>query len=442
VDVAISPDGKFLTYAARGDSLIRLWNIDTGRQILALKHDNSVAAVAFNKDGTKLGSGSYDGTARLWELPSGREVERSPHGQGSEVVTFSPDGKRFAAGGMDGAVSVSESSRTDRPFSFELPGAVRSVAFSPDGRRFAIGAISARHFPVVRVAQIDGKILGDIELKDSTVVDSLFFIDSNEIIAQWGNRLFSIGVEHSSATHLPDLPGEKRVDPSGKVFAVQRDGLIRIYALPDFQQIASLNDPVSDDRRSNLLRTVGEGKLLAFEARKPPREFAVDLWSVADKTWVSHVALPADLTRVAVDSTGNVLFTAQHENLQAWEIPSGKQRFQITESGDIDRIIPDPSSAAFAILSGGRLSVWDAHTGARLSQLPGATFHTAAFSPDGRWLIAGYDDHSAALWLWRTKDLQDRACTRLTRNFSHEEWSRWFPKQTYHQTCPNLPVVR
>ena len=53
-----------------------------------------------------------------------------------------------------------------------------------------------------------------------------------------------------------------------------------------------------------------------------------------------------------------------------------------------------------------------------------------------------YYDHSAALWLWRTKDLQDRACTRLTRNFSREEWSRWFPKQTYRQTCPNLPVVR
>lgn len=442
VDVAISPDGKFLTYAARGDSLVRVWNIDTGRQILELKHDNSVAAVAFNKDGTKLGSGSYDGTARVWELPSGQEVERSPHGEGAEVVTFSPDGKRFAAGGMDGSVSVSESSRADRPFAFELPGAVRSVAFSPDGRRFAIGAISARHFPLVRIAQIDGQISRDIELKNSTVVDSLFFIDSNQMIAQWSNRLFSIDVEHSSATHLPDLPGEKRVDPSGRVFAVQRDGLIRIYALPDLQQIASLNDPVSDDRRSNLLRTVAEGKLLAFEARKPPHEFAVDIWSVAGKARVSHVLLPADLTKVALDSTGSVLFTAQYENLQAWEIPSGKQRFQITASGDIDRIIPAPASAAFAILAGGRLTVWDARTGARLSQLPGANFHAAAFSPDGRWLIAGYDDHSAALWLWRTKDLQDQACTRLTRNFSHEEWSRWFPKQTYRQTCPNLPAVR
>jgi WD40 repeat protein len=442
VDVAVSPDGKFLTYAARGDSLVRVWNIDTGRQVLELRHDKSVAAVAFNKDGTRLGSGSYDGTARVWEFPSGREMERSPHGEGSEVVTFSADGKRFAAGGMDGSVSVSESSRTDRPFSFELPGAVRSVAFSPDGGRFAIGAISARHHPLVRIAQIDGKVLNDIELKDSTVVDSLFFIDSNRLISQWSNRLFSIDVEHSSATRLSDLPGEKRLDPSGRVFAVQRDGVIRIYALPDLQQIASLNDPVSDERRSNLLRTAGEGKFLAFEARKPPNEFAVDIWNVAGKARVSHVLMPADLTRVALDSTGKILFTAQHENLQVWEIPSGKQKFQIMASDDIDRIITDPSSAAFATLSGGRLTVWDAHTGARLSQLPGANFHAAAFSPDARWLIAGYDDHSAALWLWRTKDLQDQACARITSNFSREEWARWFPKQTYRQTCPSLPAVR
>ena len=441
VDVAISSDGKFLAYAARGNSLVRVWNIDTGRQILELKHDNSVAAVAFNKDGARLGTGSYDGTARVWELPSGRELERSPHGNGAEVVSFSQDGHRFAAGGMDGSVSVSESSRTDRPFSFELPDAVRSVAFSPDGRRFAIGAVSAHHLPMVRIAEVDGKLLSDIELKDSTVVDSLFFIDANNLITQWSNRIFLIDIEPSSVTRLPDLPGEKRVDPSGKVFAVQRDGLVRLYTLPGLQQIASLDDPRSDDRQSNLLRTVGEGKLLAFEARKPPREFAVDIWNVAHKTRVSHILLPADLTKVALNSSGTVLFTAQHENLQAWEIPSGKRRFSLTAGGDIDGIIPDPSSAAFATLTGRRITIWDANTGARLSQLPGADFHTAAFSPDGHWLLTGYDEQSAALWLWRSNDLRDNACARLTRNFSREEWARWLPEQPYRQTCPNLPPV-
>jgi hypothetical protein len=64
---------------------------------------------------------------------------------------------------------------------------------------------------------------------------------------------------------------------------------------------------------------------------------------------------------------------------------------------------------------------------------------TAAFSPDGRYLLAGYDGRSAALWLWRSSDLRDQACARLTYNLSHDEWKRWFPKEPYRQICPNLP---
>ena len=86
--------------------------------------------------------------------------------------------------------------------------------------------------------------------------------------------------------------------------------------------------------------------------------------------------------------------------------------------------------------------MWDAVTGARLAQLPDAGYlRAAAFSPDGRYLLTGYDEHSAAIWLWRPADLRDQACARLTRNFSHEEWTHWFPKQPYRQVCPNLPAA-
>jgi WD40 repeat protein len=137
-----------------------------------------------------------------------------------------------------------------------------------------------------------------------------------------------------------------------------------------------------------------------------------------------------------------MLFTAQGENLQAWDIPSGKRRFSLTASGDIDLIVPNPSSDSFATLTHGRLTVWDALTGARLAQLPDRGYlHAAAFSPDGRYLLTGYNERTAALWLWRSSDLRDQACARLTGNFSHDEWKRWFPKQPYRQICPNLPAV-
>jgi WD40 repeat protein len=448
VDVALSPDGKVLAYAARGDRLARVWNVDTGRQVLELRHSSAVAAVVFNADGTKLGTGSYDGTARVWELPSGSELERASHGGGAEVVSFSPGGNRFAAGGMDGSISVSDTHRADRPASFNLSSDVRAVAFSPDGRRVAIGAVSVHRSPLLRVAEPGGKILRDIEFHGAPVIDKLFFLNSNEVIAQWSSKLFSIAVEQSSVTSLPDIPGDKRIDPSGKLFAVQREGVSKLYALPSLQQTASVTGPnpgpsTGAGPASMLLRAAVEGKLLIFETNKPPNDFFVDIWSVANNARVSRIRLSAELTRLALNLSGTLLFTAQNENLQVWEIPSGKRLFSIVADSDIEQIVPDPSSADFATITRGRLTVWDAVTGARLAQLPEAAgyLRAAAFSPDGRYLLAGYDERAAAIWLWRSSDLRDQACAHLNRNFSHDEWAHWFPKQLYRPACPNLPAT-
>jgi WD40 repeat protein len=373
----------------------------------------------------------------VWELPSGIELERASQAGGAEVVAFSLTGSRFAAGGVDGSVSVSETRRADRPASFDLPADVRSVAFSPDGWRLAIGTISVHSEPLLRIAEIGGNTLRDIEFHGAPVIDKLFFVDPNDVIAQWSNKLFLISIDQSKVTPLPEVPGEMGIDPSGRVLASQQDGVSRLYILPSLQQTASLDGP-----SSGLLRTAGEGRLLAFETNKPPNEFFIDIWSVASKARVSRIPLPAELTRLAFNPSGTILFTAQSENLQAWDIPSGKRRFSLTASGDIDLIIPDPSSASFATITHGHLTVWDAVTGARLAQLPDAGYlRVAAFSPDGRYLLAGYDERSAALWLWRSGDLQEQACARLTHNLSHDEWERLFPKQPYRQICADLPAA-
>jgi WD40 repeat protein len=438
-NAAISADGKFLAYAARGDSLARIWNVDTGRQILELKHDSAVAAASFNADGTKLGTGSYDGTARVWELPSGRELERASLSGGAETVSFSPASGRFAAGGVDGSVLVSETRRADRPAYFEVHADVHSVAFSPDGQRIAIGTRSAHNYSLVKIADIHGKNLTDIEFKGAPVLDKLLFLDPNNLIALWSNKVFRIAVDRSSTTPLPDLPPGFRISASGQVLAVQQDGVSRLYTFPGLQQTATLDVP-----SSSRLGAVGpEGKLLAFEASQPPSQFFVDIWNVPGNNRISRILLPAELTRGAFNSSATTLFTAQSENLQAWDIPSAKQRFSITTSGDIDLIVSDPSSAAFATLTHGHLTVWDAATGARLAQLPDAGYVRAVtFSPDGRYLLTGYDEGSAALWLWRSDDLRDQACARLTANFSHQEWKRWLPDQPYRPICPNLLAAK
>ena len=63
--VAFSPDGLTLATAVR-DSLVKLWNPTTQREIAALTgHQQRVVSVAFAPNGELLASGG-GGTVRLW----------------------------------------------------------------------------------------------------------------------------------------------------------------------------------------------------------------------------------------------------------------------------------------------------------------------------------------------------------------------------------------
>ena len=91
----------------------------------------------------------------------------------------------------------------------------RSVAFSPDGQRLAIGATSVHSSPLLRIAGIGGNILRDIEFHGAPVIDRLFFLNPNNVIAQWSNKLFLIAIDQSSVTPLPDVRGRKADRPIG-----------------------------------------------------------------------------------------------------------------------------------------------------------------------------------------------------------------------------------
>jgi WD40 repeat protein len=65
--------------------------------------------------------------------------------------------------------------------------------------------------------------------------------------------------------------------------------------------------------------------------------------------------------------------------------------------------------------------------------------YAVAISPDNRWLVTGSYDKTARLWLLHMKDLIYLARITVGRNFSAEEWKRYFPGEPYHKTFPDLP---
>ena len=95
---------SFLTEPTlRGDLLLRRVLRMYARTRARLDHDDGVRAVAFAPDGSRVATGSMDGSARVFDAATSVELARLDHDDGVRAVAFSPDGTQVATGSIDGS---------------------------------------------------------------------------------------------------------------------------------------------------------------------------------------------------------------------------------------------------------------------------------------------------------------------------------------------------
>jgi RNA polymerase sigma factor (sigma-70 family) len=146
--VAFSPDGKRILSGGAcygtGDPTVRLWDVETGKELLKLEgHTVGVYGVAFLPGGKKAISGGGDGTIRIWDLATGKELKRLEGHEGTVYgLDVSSDGKLLLTGGEDKTMRLwnLETGAEVRRFEGHT-GKVRAVAFSRDGKQAASGCV-------------------------------------------------------------------------------------------------------------------------------------------------------------------------------------------------------------------------------------------------------------------------------------------------------------
>jgi WD40 repeat protein/tRNA A-37 threonylcarbamoyl transferase component Bud32 len=422
--VAFSPDGERLA-SAGGDGTVTIWNSRTGEVVQTLNaHTDFVYSVAFHPDGRHLASAGADRKVKVWDLTTGQESFTGPGSLGirygmTRGVAFSPDGRRLATG-FEGAVNVWDWRNCQ--LLHKLPGHTNvgiCIAFSPDGRRLVSGSwtgdimiwdaetgerlhtLSEHRQPVSSLAfSPDGRRLVSASFDrrlivwDATTGRRLDTFRGHDglvlgvVFSPDGSRLASVGEdkrmrvwEAAKGREVLDLRGHTRMSqcaafsPDGmRLASAGQDATIRLWDATPLQG--------------------NEGQeALTF------REHAGEVWSLAfspDGRQVASAGLaPPGLLDAPVKvwdvRTGGVSgeFTG-HSGVvfsMAWH-PDGQR---IASSGwNVERTL-------FVI------KVWDARSGREAFALPSAFPATAAaFSPDGRYLVAAGRSWAVRVWDART----------------------------------------
>jgi hypothetical protein len=235
--VAFSPDGRQALTVSNEDRAVRLWDVQTGKEIRVLKgHTAHVHGVAFSPDGRRALSGSEDGTMCLWDLGSGNVLRRfTAHTLG---VAFSPDGRRALSGGTQDHLvrlwDVETGAEVRRLRGHN--GFVTGVVFLPGGRQ----ALSCSHDQTLRLWDLDsGQAIRSFsghtaEVQGVAITrDGKFGLSSS---ADKTVRLWDLqtGKEiHCFTGHTADSLGVA-VSPDGKLgLSAGADHTVRLWRLPD-----------------------------------------------------------------------------------------------------------------------------------------------------------------------------------------------------------------
>jgi WD40 repeat protein/serine/threonine protein kinase len=375
-------------------------------------HTSGVTSAVFSADGGTIVSGSWDKSVRVWDASSGRELFKLPgHTNSVRSVAFSPDGQRIVAGGDQTAIVWDVATVREL---FRLTGhvgAITSVAFSANGLWIVTGG--ADH--TIRLYDAStGQQLRTFESHDAHINAVAISRDGRRLASASEDRtarLWEVNGDPHSQGYCVILPNRKMNVLS---VAFSPDGTLVVTGHQD--RTARVWNTVTGLELDFDLRSGGPISAVAFS---PDGEkiatgsygSAVHLWDAATgKELERFLGHSQGVFSVAFSPDGRQIVTAGLEGLKTWAVGSSQGALG-TKPGSMAVAI---SSDNRRILSGGTYQaddvptefneespeIWDPDTGHRLATLTGhsSAISSAAFSPDGRWVVTASKDRTARIW--------------------------------------------
>ena len=405
-------------------------HLGTAQRAILYGHAGPVTSVAFSPDGTRVASGSSDGTVSIWETRTGKLSTCISCGSVSVrcVQYLSSDG-RIAVGLDDGTVQLFDSSSIHASASAVLSGhagPVYSLAFAHDGQLLVTGSQdeSIRIWNVADSTLVDKveKLGGAITSVDITpdgryllmVVCAHSWADVLDLSAQ-SRRAPTDHTGLRSAVCLRDMKTEDKSMPVRSGYTVRSVAFspdARRFVTGSGDRTARLGDMASGDE---LIAFGGHtDDVLAVAVSRDGRQLVTSSADSSVRFWNVETGSPSATCYGHIGPVLSVSFAPDGQlaasggmdgTVRLWAASGGEvARYRDRHIEGIERVLfsPDGRSVASAAADG-RVMIWDTESGtARCSLQHQRPVVDVAFSPDDRRLAAACMDGTVRIW-----DVQD-----------------------------------
>jgi WD40 repeat protein len=358
-----------------------------------VSHDQPIG-VTFRADGRVAATSGYDGRVNIWNVQgSSHGPDVLVHDEPISFIAFSPDGRRVAFADNFGGVVVRELASKRDEFQVRLDSPVSALAFSPDGRWLVGGGTVARLWDLGTGREL-------ARMVDEGSVSNVTFRHDGGQVAVAGEK----------AIRIWSFPAQLPVDPPGIVsaLAVSERGDV-VYVGDSYGNI----DVITLEPRPSVVHLVQvsgqESAVRALSMGGAVLTAAFDDGAV--RTWRAGVPIDHRPLVTGVDPILTMAVTSEGQTFAAgdWDgnirlvkydgsvVPSD----QLEQKTGIDALAFVGRAQHLAIVTAGRVDVWDWRTKPRIIASRAANGSTLAFSSDGKLLLVG-DPSGARVLSWDT----------------------------------------